>query len=81
MRKFQRAAVAAAGILALSGLGVGAAQAADLPSIDTQGDAATDCFTKETQQLMDRGVGHHVTIVHCEREPQNPGSMLVFYRG
>lgn len=80
MRKFQRAAVAAAGILAFSGLGIGAAQAADLPSFETQGDAATDCFTKETQKLADEGVGHHVTIVHCEREPQNPGSMMVFYR-
>jgi hypothetical protein len=81
MRKFQRAAVAAAGILAFSGLAIGAAQAADLPSVMTQGDAATDCFTKETQQQMDQGAGRHVTIVHCERDPQSPGSMLVFYRG
>ncbi|MGW7572795.1 hypothetical protein [Streptomyces sp. NPDC054765] len=81
MRKFQRAAVAAAGILAFSGLAIGAAQAADLPFVETQGDAATDCFTQETQQQMDQGAGHHVTIVHCERDPQNPGSMLVFYRG
>lgn len=71
MRKFQRAAVAAAGVLAFSGL----------PYVETQGDAATDCFTQETQQQMDQGAGHHVTTVHRERDPQNPGSMLVFYRG
>ncbi|MDJ1135405.1 hypothetical protein [Streptomyces iconiensis] len=81
MRKFQRSAVAAASILAFSSLGIGAAQAADLPFFDTQGDAATDCHTKETQKIADEAVGHHVTVVHCEREPQNPGSMLVFYRG
>ncbi|NED89275.1 hypothetical protein G3I76_55540 [Streptomyces sp. SID11233] len=81
MRKFQRAAVAASGILAFSGLAIGAAQAADLPYVETQGDAATDCFTQETQREMDMGAGHHVTVVHCERAPQAPGTMLVFYRG
>lgn len=78
MRKFKRAAVAAAGLIAFSGIGIGAAQAAE-HSVDTQGDAATDCFTSATQQDMDRAVGHHVKITHCEREPQNPDSMLVFY--
>lgn len=81
MRKFQRAAVAAAGILAFSGIGIGAAQAADLPYVEAQGDAATDCFTKANQREMDQGMGHHVTIVHCERDPQNQDSMFVFYRG
>jgi len=83
MRKFQRTAAAAAGVLAFSGLAVGAAQtaqAAELPYVETQGDAATDCFTAETQREMDMGAGHHVTIVHCERDPQSPGTMLVFYR-
>ncbi|WP_326689268.1 MULTISPECIES: hypothetical protein [unclassified Streptomyces] len=80
MRKFQRTAVAVASILAFSGLAAGAAQAADLPFAEMQGDAATDCFTKETQREMDEGAGHHVTIVHCERDPQSPGTMLVFYR-
>ncbi|MFJ6752753.1 hypothetical protein ACIQNI_31900 [Streptomyces sp. NPDC091266] len=81
MRQFQRAAVAAAGILAISGLGIGAAQAAELPYVETPGDASTDCFTKETQREMDMGAGHHVTIVHCERDPRDPGTMFVFYRG
>ncbi|MGW5864313.1 hypothetical protein ACWFRJ_19335 [Streptomyces sp. NPDC055239] len=77
---FRRAAVAAAGVLAFSGLAIGAAQAADLPYVETPGDAATDCFTAENQREMDMGAGHHVTIVHCERDPRNPGSMFVFYR-
>ncbi|MFF1695587.1 hypothetical protein ACFVXC_23030 [Streptomyces sp. NPDC058257] len=80
MRKFKRAAVAAASVLAFSGLSIGAAQAAELPSMFTPGDPATDCFTQETQRGVDQGAGHHVTIVHCERDPQNPGTMLVFYR-
>ncbi|MGW8378911.1 hypothetical protein [Streptomyces sp. ODS28] len=81
MRKFQRTAVAAVSVLALSGLGIGAAQAAER-SFETQGNASTDCFTKETQKAADQAAGHHVKVTHCERMPQDPGntSMLVFYQ-
>ncbi|GAA3186974.1 MULTISPECIES: hypothetical protein [Streptomyces] len=77
MRKFQRTAVVAAGLLALSGFAAGAAQAADLQTMETQGNYQTDCHTDQTQQELDRAVGHHVTIDHCE--DAGPGSMVIYY--
>ncbi|MFI9029906.1 hypothetical protein [Streptomyces sp. NPDC053560] len=81
MRKFKRAAVLGASVLAFSGFGIGAAQAAE-HSFETQGNASTDCITKETQKAADEAAGHHVKVTHCERMPQDPGntSMLVFYQ-
>ncbi|MFE6691805.1 hypothetical protein ACFVFQ_35715 [Streptomyces sp. NPDC057743] len=77
MRKFKRAAVVAAGLVALSGVATGAAQAADLQTMETQGNYQTDCHTAQTQQELDKAVGHHVTIDHCEAD--GPGSMVIYY--
>ncbi|MDJ1138511.1 hypothetical protein [Streptomyces iconiensis] len=77
MRKFKRTAVAAAGLLAFSGIAAGAAQAAGLQTMETQGNYQTDCHTAQTQQELDMAVGHHVTIDHCEAD--GPGSMVIFY--
>ncbi|MFF8284902.1 hypothetical protein ACF1DY_29180 [Streptomyces albus] len=77
MRKFKRAAVAAAGVLAFTGIAVGSAQAADLQVIITPGNAATDCHTAGTQQELDRVMGRHVTIDHCQDE--GSGTMSIWY--
>ncbi|MGW7572547.1 hypothetical protein [Streptomyces sp. NPDC054765] len=77
MRKFRRTAVVAAGLLALSGIAAGSAQAADLQVVETPGNYQTDCHTAQTQQELDRVMGHHVTIDHCEDD--GPGTMAIYY--
>lgn len=74
MRKFKRAAVLGATVLAFSGAAAGVSQAATEHTTEMPGKIMHDCYSAKTQRELNRAQGGKVTIDYCEQERVGAGS-------
>ncbi|MGW7520599.1 hypothetical protein ACWGJ2_33965 [Streptomyces sp. NPDC054796] len=79
MRKFKRAAVLGATILAFSGAAAGVSQAAEEHTSETQGNYQTDCNKEQLAKELAMGNGKPVVVDRCTDGAANDGSMIVHW--
>ncbi|GAB2828230.1 hypothetical protein [Streptomyces daliensis] len=77
MRKFKRAAVLGATILAFSGAAAGVSQAADHTS-ETPGNYKTDCNKEQLAKELEMGNGGPVVVDRCTQAP-SADTMIVHW--
>ncbi|MFH8342883.1 hypothetical protein [Streptomyces sp. AM6-12] len=80
MRKFKRAAVLGATVLAFSGAAAGVSQAATEYNTETPGKIANDCYSDQTKREI--GQGRAIVVDYCEQEDVPAGAtptMMVYW--
>ncbi|MFD7922432.1 hypothetical protein ACFV3R_24805 [Streptomyces sp. NPDC059740] len=80
MRKFKRAAVLGATLLAFSGAAAGVSQAATVYQTETPGNIMQDCYSAQTAREI--GQGRAIVVDYCEQEDVGAGStptMMVYW--